>query len=45
MTAPSPSPLHPTAWEQRYQDGTTHWDLGQPAPAFQTLRSGDLLSV
>jgi len=37
MTAPSPSPLNPTAWEQRYQDGTTHWDLGQPAPAFQTL--------
>jgi SAM-dependent methyltransferase len=36
MTAPSPSPLTPTAWEQRYQDGTTRWDLGQPAPAFQT---------
>lgn len=37
MTAQSPSPLSPAAWEQRYQDGTTRWDLGHPAPAFQTL--------
>lgn len=24
-------------WEQRYQDGKTGWDLGQPAPPFVTL--------
>lgn len=24
-------------WEGRYQDGTTRWDLGQPAPPFVTL--------
>ncbi|WP_225885181.1 methyltransferase domain-containing protein [Leptolyngbya sp. KIOST-1] len=41
MTAPTPSPLpsplSAPAWEQRYQQGTPRWDLGQPAPAFQTL--------
>ncbi|MGB5975579.1 MAG: SAM-dependent methyltransferase, partial [Nodosilinea sp.] len=37
MTAPSPSPLSPDAWEQRYQTGTPRWDLGQPSPAFQVL--------
>ncbi|HSM82316.1 MAG TPA: methyltransferase domain-containing protein [Nodosilinea sp.] len=37
MTAPTPSPLSPAAWEQRYQTGTTRWDLGQPAPALQAL--------
>jgi methylase of polypeptide subunit release factors len=37
VTAQSPSPLSPAAWEQRYQDGTTRWDLGHPAPAFQAL--------
>ena len=25
--------LSPTAWENRYLQGTTGWDLGQPAPA------------
>ena len=29
--------LSPEAWEQRYQNRTTRWDLGQPAPAFVTL--------
>lgn len=24
-------------WEQRYQDGTARWDLGQPAPPFLQL--------
>jgi SAM-dependent methyltransferase len=24
----------PNFWEQRYQEGTTRWDIGQPAPAF-----------
>lgn len=33
----TPPNLTPDAWEQRYQDGTTRWDLGQPAPAFVTL--------
>ncbi|MBE9137528.1 methyltransferase domain-containing protein [Nodosilinea sp. LEGE 07088] len=37
VTAQTPSPLSPAAWEQRYQAGTPRWDLGQPAPAFQTL--------
>lgn len=30
----SPAPLSSAAWERRYQEGTTRWDLGQPAPAF-----------
>lgn len=42
MTAQSPSPLSPAAWEQRYQEGTPRWDLGQPAPAFSTLLEADL---
>jgi SAM-dependent methyltransferase len=37
-----PAPLSPAAWEQRYQEGTTRWDLGQPAPAFQALLASDL---
>jgi len=37
MTTQLPSPLSPDAWERRYQEGTTRWDLGQPAPAFQAL--------
>lgn len=28
-------------WEGRYQDGTTGWDLGQPAPAFVSLLKSD----
>ena len=27
----------PNFWEQRYQEGTTPWDLGQPAPYFVSL--------
>ncbi|PSB18067.1 SAM-dependent methyltransferase [filamentous cyanobacterium CCP1] len=30
-------PLTSEFWEERYQDGTTRWDLGQPAPPFVTL--------
>jgi SAM-dependent methyltransferase len=30
-------PLTSDFWEGRYQDGTTRWDLGQPAPPFVTL--------
>ncbi|NJL48994.1 MAG: methyltransferase domain-containing protein [Leptolyngbyaceae cyanobacterium SM2_5_2] len=37
MTTQLPPPLSPDAWERRYQEGTTRWDLGQPAPAFQSL--------
>ncbi|MBD1918557.1 MULTISPECIES: methyltransferase domain-containing protein [Cyanophyceae] len=37
MTAQTPSSLSSAAWEQRYQEGTPRWDLGQPAPAFQSL--------
>lgn len=22
-------------WEQRYKEGTSHWDIGKPAPAFK----------
>ncbi len=33
----TPPNLTPDAWERRYQDGSTRWDLGQPAPAFVTL--------
>ncbi len=41
MTAqPLPSPLSSTAWDQRCQGGTPRWDLGQPAPAFQSLLNG-----
>jgi methyl halide transferase len=29
--------LDPASWEQRYQEGTTRWDLGQPAPVFVDL--------
>ncbi|MBF2077908.1 MAG: methyltransferase domain-containing protein [Synechococcales cyanobacterium T60_A2020_003] len=28
-------------WEGRYQDGTTGWDLGQPAPAFVSFLQSD----
>lgn len=37
MTTPSPSRLSADAWEHRYQEGTTRWDLGQSAPAFVDL--------
>ncbi|MBD2113561.1 MULTISPECIES: methyltransferase domain-containing protein [Cyanophyceae] len=44
MTAQPPSSslpsLGPDDWEQRYQEGTPRWDLGHPAPAFQTLLNG-----
>ncbi len=33
MAPTSPVNLSPTAWENRYLQGTTGWDLGQPAPA------------
>ena len=33
MAPASPLNLSPTAWENRYLQGTTGWDLGQPAPA------------
>lgn len=36
-TSPTDTPLSAAAWERRYQEGTTRWDLGQPAPAFQAL--------
>ncbi|GAB1540138.1 hypothetical protein NUACC21_28070 [Scytonema sp. NUACC21] len=28
---------HPQYWEQRYQEGTTRWDLGQAPPPFVSL--------
>lgn len=31
------SPLPAEFWENRYQEGTDRWDLGQPAPPFATL--------
>jgi len=37
VTSPPPSRLSAEAWEHRYQEGTTRWDLGQPAPAFIDL--------
>jgi methyl halide transferase len=30
-------PLNPDFWEEKYQAGTTRWDLGQPAPPFVSL--------
>jgi len=38
---PPPDPLAATAWEARYQDGHTRWDLGQPAPGFAAWLGGD----
>ena len=35
MAASPPVNLSPTAWENRYLQGTTGWDLGQPAPALR----------
>lgn len=35
--ASTPQPLASDFWEGRYQEGTTHWDLGQPAPPFVSL--------
>lgn len=35
-----PTKLTSKAWEQRYQEGTTRWDLGQPAPPFVRLIEG-----
>ncbi len=32
--------LSATAWEQRYQDGRTGWDLGAPAPPLVQLLAG-----
>lgn len=29
-----PLALNAAFWEEKYQDGTTRWDLGQPAPPF-----------
>lgn len=37
VTTPPTSPLSADAWEHRYQQGTTRWDLGQPAPPFVHL--------
>lgn len=34
---PPPSALTPDFWEERYQSGSTRWDLGQPAPPFVSL--------
>lgn len=34
---PTPNPLSAEFWEERYQEGTTRWNLGQPAPPFVTL--------
>lgn len=32
----------PDFWEERYQQGTTGWDLGEPAPPFvDFLQSSD----
>jgi methyl halide transferase len=36
---PDPPTLTAAAWEQRYQTGSTPWNLGQPAPAFAALLS------
>ncbi|MBD2464505.1 methyltransferase domain-containing protein [Oscillatoria sp. FACHB-1407] len=44
MSEPSPisTPRSPHFWEERYQTGSTRWDLGQPAPPFvQLLQSAD----
>ncbi|MBE9177842.1 methyltransferase domain-containing protein [Oculatella sp. LEGE 06141] len=35
--AEHPPTLNAEFWEQRYQEGTTRWDLGQPAPSFVHL--------
>jgi hypothetical protein len=34
-TADTPD-LSSDFWESRYQGGSSPWDLGQPAPGFQT---------
>lgn len=34
---PTVSALNATFWEEKYQDGATRWDLGQPAPPFVRL--------
>ncbi|NJO79874.1 MAG: methyltransferase domain-containing protein [Cyanobacteria bacterium RM1_2_2] len=31
---PTPPARDATFWEERYQDGTARWNLGQPAPPF-----------
>jgi len=41
MLAFMTSELTSAYWEQRYQDGRTGWDLGQPAPPFVTLLESD----
>lgn len=41
MTDDAIAPLTATFWEQRYQDGKTGWDLGQPAPPFVALLASD----
>lgn len=33
----TPDPQSSIFWENRYQEGTARWDLGQPAPPFVTL--------
>lgn len=30
----------PNFWEQRYKEGTSHWDIGKPAPAFKKYFNG-----
>ena len=34
MPSSSPSASGACFWEQRYHEGATRWDIGQPAPAF-----------
>jgi SAM-dependent methyltransferase len=41
MTAPAFSSLSPENWERRYQENTTRWDLGQPAPPLAYLLQAD----
>jgi SAM-dependent methyltransferase len=40
----SNSQLSVEFWERHYQDGTTAWDLGAPAPPFIDLLAGQSLS-
>lgn len=36
---PNSQPLTSGFWEERYQEGTTRWNLGEPAPPFISLLS------
>lgn len=40
MTSDIQPDLSPLFWEQRYQEGRTGWDLGEPAPPFVQLLAG-----